>query len=60
VVRKLSAAVVEVLRQPETRQRLFTAGWQAVGTSPEGLKLRVEQEAKAMSGIIATRGIKLD
>jgi tripartite-type tricarboxylate transporter receptor subunit TctC len=60
VVRKLSAAVVEVLRQPETRQRLFTAGWQAVGTSPEGLKLRVEQEAKAISGIIATRGIKLD
>jgi tripartite-type tricarboxylate transporter receptor subunit TctC len=58
--RKLSAAVTEVLRQPETRQRLFTAGWQAVGTSPEGLKLRVDEEAKAMAGIIATRGIKLD
>jgi tripartite-type tricarboxylate transporter receptor subunit TctC len=60
VVRKLSAAVVDVLRQPETRQRLFTAGWQPVGTSPEGLKLRVEQEAKVMGSIIATRGIKLD
>jgi tripartite-type tricarboxylate transporter receptor subunit TctC len=59
-VRKLSAAVVEVLRQPETRQRMFTAGWQAVGTSPEGLKLRVAEEAKAMGAIIATRGIKLD
>jgi tripartite-type tricarboxylate transporter receptor subunit TctC len=58
--RVLSIAVVDIMRQPETRQRLFTAGWQAVGTSPDGLKLRVDEEAKAMAGIISTRGIKLD
>ncbi len=58
--RKLSEAVVTVLRQPETRQRLFNQGWQAVGTSPEGLALRVKQEASQLGDIIRTRQIKVD
>ena len=58
VVEKLSQAVVAVLRTPEVRQRLFNQGWQAVGTSPEGLELRVKQEAALLGGIIQARGIK--
>ena len=38
---------------------LFEQGWQAVGTSPEGMRLRVKDEAAIMSKIISTKGIKL-
>lgn len=58
VVDKLSQAVVTVLRTPEIRQRLFNQGWQAVGTSPEGLALRVQKEVALLGGIIQSRGIK--
>ena len=60
VVDKLSQAVVTVLRTPEVRQRLFNQGWQAVGTSPEGLTLRVQKEAALLGGIIQSRGIKTE
>ncbi|MGE0798775.1 MAG: Bug family tripartite tricarboxylate transporter substrate binding protein, partial [Lautropia sp.] len=56
---RLAAEVPAILRMPEVRQRLFNAGWQPVGTSPDGLKRRVEAEAKILGGIIAARGIKL-
>jgi tripartite-type tricarboxylate transporter receptor subunit TctC len=60
VTRKLSEAVVSVLRQPETRQRLFNQGWQAVGTSPEGLALRVKQEAAQLGEIVRSRKITVE
>jgi tripartite-type tricarboxylate transporter receptor subunit TctC len=60
VLQKLSDAVTGVFRDPETRQRLFTAGWQAVGTSAAGLQLRVAQETKVMQEIITARAITLD
>lgn len=58
VVEKLSQAVVAALRTPEVRQRLFNQGWQAVGTSPEGLATRVQSEAALLGRIIQSRGIK--
>ena len=60
VVNKLSAAVVQVLREADTRQRLFNQGWQAVGTSPDGLALRVKEEADQLGAIIKSRGIKAE
>lgn len=60
VVAKLSAAVVGVLREADTRQRLFQQGWQAVGTSPDGLALRVKEEAAQLGAIITARGIKTE
>lgn len=60
VLQKLSDAVTSILRESETRQRLFAAGWQAVGTSPAGLQVRVVQETKTMQEIITARAIKLD
>ena len=47
------------MKSPEVRQKLFEQGWQAVGTSPDGMRLRVKEEAAIMSKIISTRGIKL-
>jgi tripartite-type tricarboxylate transporter receptor subunit TctC len=57
---RLTAEVSKIIRDPETRRTLFNQGWQAVGTSPEGLVGRMKSETAVMSGIIATRNIKID
>lgn len=57
---KLATLVSQIMKAPEVRQRLFNAGWQAVGTSPEGLKRRVEQETALLGGIIRAQNIKLN
>jgi tripartite-type tricarboxylate transporter receptor subunit TctC len=57
---RLNEEVPKIMRNADTRQKLFVQGWQAVGTSPDGLKSRVKEETAIMSKIIATRGIRLD
>jgi tripartite-type tricarboxylate transporter receptor subunit TctC len=57
---RLNAEVSKIIRDADTRQKLFNQGWQAVGTSPEGLVGRIKTETAIMSGIIATRGIKVE
>ncbi|RYY82642.1 MAG: tripartite tricarboxylate transporter substrate binding protein [Comamonadaceae bacterium] len=49
-----------IMKAPEVRQKLFDQGWQAVGTSPEGMRLRVQEEAATMARIISTRGIRIE
>jgi len=56
---RITEAVAQVMKMPEVRQSLFDRGWQPVGTSPEGMRLRVQDEAAIMKKIIQTRGIKL-
>ncbi len=55
---RLSAEVPKIIGNAETRQKLFNQGWQAVGTSPDGMKRRVREEAAIMNAIISARGIK--
>ncbi len=57
---RLATELPGILRQPDTRQKLFNQGWQAVGSSPEGLRLRVRDEAAILGAIIRTRGIKIE
>jgi tripartite-type tricarboxylate transporter receptor subunit TctC len=57
---RLAQEVPRIIRDADTRQKLFNQGWQAVGTSPEGLKSRVKDEAAILGNIIQTRGIKLE
>ncbi len=57
---RLNQEVSRIIRDPETRQKLFNQGWQAVGTSPEGLLSRIRNETAIMGGIIAMRGIKIE
>jgi tripartite-type tricarboxylate transporter receptor subunit TctC len=57
---KLSQEVPRILRDAPTRQKLFDQGWQAVGSSPEGLKHRVKDEAALLGNIIQTRDIKIE
>lgn len=58
VARRMANAVSDAARQAEVRQRLFNQGWQAIGTAPEGLRLRVADESTQLAKIIASRGIK--
>lgn len=57
---RLASVVAQIMRDPDTRQKLFNQGWQAVGTSPEGLQNRIREEARIMADIIAQRGIKVE
>ena len=57
---RLNAEVPKIIGSADTRQKLFNQGWQAVGTSPDGMKRRVKEEAAIMSGIISAQGIKLE
>lgn len=58
VVARLAAAVSDIVRSPEMRQRLFAQGWQVVGSSPEGLRNRIQQDTQALGAVIAQQGIK--
>jgi tripartite-type tricarboxylate transporter receptor subunit TctC len=57
---RLAAEVPKVVRSPEVRQRLFVQGWNAVGSSPEGLRQRVGAEAASMRAIIQAAGVKVE
>lgn len=58
--RRLASLVPGAVREAATRQRLFNAGWQAVGTSPEGFAQRVREETAQMAAVIAQRGIQVE
>lgn len=60
VVDKLSAALVEVARMPDSRSRLLHAGWQTAGTAPEALVNRMKTDTQLLADIIRTRNIRLD
>lgn len=58
VLQRLAAVVSDIARSPDMRQRLFSQGWQVVGSSPEGLANRMRQEALVLGGVIARQGIR--
>ena len=57
---RLAIEVPRIMRDPETRQKLFSQGWQAVGTSAEGLANRLQKETASLGHIIKTRDIRMD
>ncbi len=57
---RLSVVVPLAMHDAQTRQLLFNQGWTAVGTSPEGLRTRIQEETALLGGIISTRGIRLE
>jgi tripartite-type tricarboxylate transporter receptor subunit TctC len=56
---RITRELAVVMKSPEVRQKLFEQGWQAVGTSPDGMRTRVKEEAALMTKIISSQGIKL-
>ena len=57
---RLTQEVSKIIRDADTRQKLFNQGWQAVGTSPEGLTSRIRSETVSVKSIIKMRNIKLE
>jgi tripartite-type tricarboxylate transporter receptor subunit TctC len=57
---RLAVAVPELVRSADLRQKFFNVGWQAQGTAPEALRLRVKAETAVMAAIIAQQGIKVE
>lgn len=57
---RLAVEVPRIIHDPDIRQKFFNQGWQAVGTSPEGLKSRIRQETTLLGNIISMRGIRID
>jgi tripartite-type tricarboxylate transporter receptor subunit TctC len=60
VANRLSAVVSEIVRSPDMRERLFQQGWQVVGSSPEGLRNRIEADTKALGAIVRSQKIELN
>ncbi|MBS0408134.1 MAG: tripartite tricarboxylate transporter substrate binding protein [Proteobacteria bacterium] len=59
-IKKLSDALSAIVRTPEMRQRLFQQGWQAVGSSPEGLANRIQADTQTLGAIIRSQNIHTD
>jgi tripartite-type tricarboxylate transporter receptor subunit TctC len=57
---KLSAAIIEVVKGEETRQRLIGAGWQPTPSTSEGLRVRMRSDTKTFGGIIMMRNIRAE
>jgi tripartite-type tricarboxylate transporter receptor subunit TctC len=57
---KMAAAVIDVVKSEETRQRLINVGWQPTPSTAEGLKTRMRSDTKTFGGIIMMRGIRAE
>ena len=57
IVERLAVLVGDIVRTPDARSRLFAQGWQAVGSSPEGLANRIKADTALLGGVIRARGI---
>ena len=57
---RISEEIARIVRLPDVRQRLFDQGWQALGTAPEGLALRMKADSALWGGVIAMTGTKLE
>ena len=60
VVSRLATLTSDISRTPEMRQRLFAQGWQVVGSSPEGLAIRMRQDAAMLSDVIGRQRIRIE
>lgn len=57
---KLSLEIAQIFAAEEFRQKLFSLGWQAVGSNSEQLRSRVAEESQQLGLIIQQRHIRLD
>jgi tripartite-type tricarboxylate transporter receptor subunit TctC len=60
IAAKLSTLIADITRSPEVRGKLFQQGWQAAGTSAEGLANRIKSDTAVLGGVILMRGIKAE
>ncbi|CAM5189070.1 Tripartite-type tricarboxylate transporter receptor subunit TctC OS=Castellaniella defragrans OX=75697 GN=HNR28_000692 PE=3 SV=1 [Castellaniella defragrans] len=59
VQKKVSDIVIGALKDPAIQKKLAVQGWQAVGTTPQEMRVRVEKEARLLGDIIHKQHIRL-
>ena len=57
-IQRVSVALTEIVRRPEVRDKIFAQGWQVAGTSPEGLRRRVQVDTARMREVIERNNIR--
>lgn len=57
-VDRLATLLAETVRREDIRQKILAQGWQVVGTSPEGLRRRIETDTAAMADVIRRNHIR--
>lgn len=57
-VNRLATLISEIVRRDDIRQRMLAQGWQVAGTSPEGLRRRIEIDTAAMADVIRRNNIR--
>ena len=57
---RVAAILIDIARSPEVRSKLFQQGWQAVGSSPEGLANRIKADTATMGKIIKDQHIRAE
>lgn len=60
IVNKLSAAIVETIRQPDVAKRLHGLTLNAIGSTPEEMALFMRQERERWANVIRFAGVKMD
>ncbi len=60
VVERLNKALVEVLRQPDVRQKLANLGFEVTGTSPEELAAIMRADSARWAPVIQASGFKVE
>jgi tripartite-type tricarboxylate transporter receptor subunit TctC len=59
-IARLSDLISTIVRTPDMRQRLFAQGWQVIGSSPEGLAIRMRADTANLGKIITDLNITTD
>lgn len=57
---RLSALIARIARSPEVRQKLFSHGYGAIGSTPEALAQQVRGDTLVLSRIIESQHIRLE
>ena len=60
IIRRLNQEVVRVLSQPDIKEKLFNAGSEPGGGSPEELAAKIQADIKRWSKVIKEANIKVD
>ena len=59
VIDPLAAAVSEILKRPDVKDRLQQAGFEVLNTGPAGMKARIDKEVPMWRQIVTDAGIKV-
>lgn len=60
IAARLARDIGAILQRPDVREKLLAQGWQAVGSTPEGLAQRIREDTAVWSQVIRQAGVKVE